>query len=329
MVLKNRQEPLNIDARLTRQTDRELFDLRFNAMGTQCRIQYLASGADAAERFARAAVAWVVAFEQKYSRFRDDSLISEINRQAGRAWVAIDTETESLLALCDQFHFLTEGILDPTLLPAIKLWYGRPAGLPLPSESEIAQAMRTVGWSKVQRRPGAVLLPEVGMCLDFGGFGKEYAVDAVAALAKRHGIVSCLVDFGRDIFALGAPPDGPTWRIGLEDPRAPGTTWGSVAVCDQAVASSGSYRRFFERAGRRYGHIVDPRTGQPSIRATLAVNVVASSCLEAGALATAGCVLGEVEGLRLVESVFGAEACFVGDRRILQTTNFYENWVEC
>jgi thiamine biosynthesis lipoprotein len=298
--------------------------LEWAALGTNCAVQYAAPGGDAqAAAFERAAIAWVAAFEAKYSRFRPDSLISRINAAAGRAWVEIDAETEGLLKLCDALHFMTQGVLDPTALPLMQLWDYRAATPRIPSSAEIAAARTRVGWKKVRREPGKVFLPEPGMALDFGGFGKEYAVDAVARIAGEYGLPCALVDFGHDLRAVGMPPGRPAWHIGLEDPLRPGTAAGSVALAGQAIASSGDYIRGFTSGGRRYGHIVDPRTGMPVANGCRQANAIASSCLQAGALATAAFVLGVPQGIELIQSVPGAEGLLVTERARAQTRGFY------
>lgn len=328
MVLMEKEAPMKIDARVTLDSKSGLYDLRFRALGTDCRIQFSASGNDHAASFAREAVQWMADFETKYSRFRDSSLISRINRNAGIAWTEIDAEVESIFAICDDLHFMTQGVLDPTMLPLIHLWDYRRAHTELPSDAEVEKTRLLVGWRKVERKPGAVFLPEKGMSLDLGGFGKEYAVDKVAAIAVGHGIAACLVDFGRDIHAIGTPPGKPAWHIGLENPEKPGSSWGSLAAINLGIATSGDYRRFFEHSGQRFGHILDPRSGRPVINGILAVTITANSCLEAGVLSTAVFVLGEEEGLRLVEGTFGAEGCIVMNTGIQQTSKFYENLVE-
>lgn len=328
MVLMSKPEPMKIDARVTFDSKRGLYDLRFRALGTNCRIQYTATSNDHAASFAKEAVQWVAAFETKYSRFREDSLISEINRNAGVRWTEIDAEVESLFAICDDLNFMTHGVLDPTMLPLIKLWDYRERHTSIPSDDAVASVNALVGWGKVQRRPRGVYLPEAGMSLDLGGFGKEYAVDKVAAIAVGQRIPACLVDFGRDIHAVGAPPNAPAWHIGLEDPERPGSSWGSLAATDTGIATSGDYRRFFEHSGQRFGHILDPRTGKPVFNGILSVTITANSCLEAGVLSTAVFVLGEEEGLKLVEGVFGAEGCIVMNSGIQQTTKFYEKLVD-
>jgi len=298
--------------------------LRWSALGTYCEVQYVCPD-DATERaFETEAVNWVAAFEAKYSRFRPDSLISRINSEAGRSWVEIDPEMEQFLDLSGSLYQLSQGVLDITALPLMRLWDYRTPTPRIPSEAEIAATKRLVGWEKIQRAPGRVRLPEAGMALDFGGWGKEYAVDIVSQIARRHGLANVLVDFGHDLSAVGTAPGKPGWHIGLEDPsRAGKECWGSIAARDCGVASSGDYVRGFTLNGKRYGHIVDPRTGWPVANSCLQVTVIAKACLQAGALATAVFILGPEAGLRLVQGLMGAEACVVTDKARHQTKGFY------
>ncbi|MBI3880575.1 MAG: FAD:protein FMN transferase [Verrucomicrobia bacterium] len=301
-----------------------VFTVAFQAMATRCQVIFAADPATA-KAFTRAAVNWVADFEARYSRFIPESLVSEINRQAGRAWVPTDPETDRLLALCHEAHFLTRGIFDPTALPLIQLWNWKATPPVIPSDDAIAAALKKTGWRKVQRAPGRIFLPEPGMSLDLGGIGKEYAVDQVAKLALAHGIQSVLVDFGADVVALGKPADGrPAWKIGLEDPNAPGQCWAGLAVMNQAVATSGDYVRRFEVNGRRYGHILDVRTGQPVNNGVRAVSVIAPSCTIAGILSTAAFVLGPVEGLQMLDGFYQAEGCLVTETGKHASRKFYE-----
>ncbi|MDQ8186516.1 FAD:protein FMN transferase [Pelagicoccus sp. SDUM812002] len=330
MVLADRSSyRKKIESRLTFDEVRKLYRLQFQALGTACSVLFSIQDRATAIRFSESAVEWVGSFEGKYSRFLDTSLLSEINRQAGISWVRVDDEAEHLFALCDDLNFMTHGQLDPSGLPLISLWDYRRKRAELPCSAEISAAKKLVGWQKVQRRSGEVFLPEKGMCLDFGGFGKEYAVDKVAGLSMSHGICNCLVDFGQDIRVLGTPPDSPAWHIGLEDPSRPGATWTGLALLrGGGVASSGDYHRNFVHEGRRYGHIIDLSSGYPVANGLLAVTVVAQSCLEAGVLSTAAFVAGTEKGTELMEANFGAEACFVSRNSNYQTSQFYEYVVQ-
>ena len=271
------------------------------------------------------ALQWTAEFEAKYSRFIPESVIGRINQNAGEAWVEIDEETERLFSLCHDLWFFTQGAFDPTALPVIQLWNWKVEPEKLPDEARVRQVKELVGWRKVQRKKGAIFLPAPGMCLDLGGIGKEYAVDIVMAIAAEHGIENVLVDFGHDVRVHGCPPARPAWHIGLEDPRKPGSCWAGVLVKNQAVASSGDYLRHFQRNGRRYGHIVDPRTGYPVYNDCRSVTVIAPTCTVAGILSTTAFILGSKAGLSLIEGYFGAEGSINTETARLQTSRFFEH----
>ena len=297
--------------------------LEFQAMASRCRVTFAAS-LPAARDFQRALLLWVADFEATYSRFISDSLVSRINASAGKEWTKVDPTTENMLALCDQAYSFSRGIFDATALPLIQLWNWKASPPIVPSEAAIQVARQKVGWPKVQRKPGQIFLQQ-GMSLDLGGLGKEYAVDQVASLAEQFGIQHVLIDFGRDVFVRGIPPDGrAAWHIGLEDPAQPGKCWTSVAAKDIAVATSGDYNRRFEINGRRYGHILDVRTGYPVANGCRAVSVIAPRCTMAGMLATTIFVAGPEEGIKMLELLPGLAGCILMENSQLRSRRFHE-----
>jgi FAD:protein FMN transferase len=302
--------------------ERGLYKLEFRAMGTHCRVLCHGVFEGKIRAFQRQVVAWVAQFEASYSRFIPDSLIGRINAAAGEHWVETEPETDWLFQLCHELFFFTRGLFDPTALPLIQLWNWQVAVVPADQDIQAARAL--VGWNKVQRRPGGIFLPERGMALDLGGVGKEYAVDCVINLAIRQGIRNVLVDFGQDVRVLGHGLDKPHWWVGLDDATHPGKCWAGVAVTDHAIATSGDYLRNFTRAGRRYGHIIDPRTGYPAFNDCRAVSVIAPSCTIAGLLATSVCVLGAKEGLQLIELHPNAAGAITTDSVKLYSQKFHE-----
>jgi thiamine biosynthesis lipoprotein len=297
----------------------------FRAMGTLCQVTFYATRSRVAgEQFKAATIRWVAEFEARYSRFLPDSLISLINQSAGQNWVELDEEADRLFALCQELFFLTKGAFDPTAMPLIKLWNWKANPPVVPTDGAIAAAKQLAGWSKVQRRKGAIYLPRDGMSVDLGGIGKEYAVDRVMQLAAQHDLTNVLVDFGQDLSMRGAPPSKPAWHIGLEDPSKSGKCWVSLAVKDRAVATSGDYLRNFQINGRRYGHIIDPRTGYPVDNGCRAVSVIAPNCTIAGILSTSAFILGPTEGLNLIGNYMDADGCIITDNTRHETRKFHE-----
>jgi FAD:protein FMN transferase len=308
-------EQLPADARGVR-------NLEFHALGTKCSVKFRQEDERKALIFAAEVLGWIGKFEAKFSRYQPDSLISKINNSAGQEWVEVDAEMEHLLKLVDNLHQRTDGILDPTMLPLLRVWDWKKAHTKLPESSEVKAALALTGWGKVERRAGAVRLPEPGMGLDFGGFGKEYAVDYLAQIARQSGIQDALIDLGRDIYALGGNGVHPFWHVGIQDGGKPDECWGGLAVTDHAVSSSGDYARYFSHGSTRYGHILDPRTGWPVKNGMRAVTVVAKSCLEAGIYSTTVFVLGPKEGLHLASLARGVEVCTQSESGIDGTRGF-------
>ncbi len=305
------------------QSESDFHKLSFQAMSTACGVHFRTPDAALARQFAQQTLQWVAWFEAHYSRFIPESLISRINAEAGRNWVEVDPETDALLNLCHDLIFFTRGVFDPTALPLIRLWNWK-ASPPAPPGAEAVQAaLELVGWRKVQRRQGAIFLPRPGMCLDLGGIGKEYAVDRVMTMALERGIKDVMVDFGQDVRAHGKSPGKPAWHIGLEDGRIPGRCWNGVAVTNHAVATSGDYNRHFIHAGRRYGHIIDPRHGYPVDNGLLSVSVIAPTCTMAGLLSTTAFVLGPKDGAAIIALCPGAEGCLTTASDRYQTKGFY------
>lgn len=302
--------------------------VEFRALGTSCAIQFRHPDDKTALVFLADALGWLSRFEAKFSRFRADSVISTINAAAGREWVQVDAETSHLLDVAADLHRVTEGILDPTMLPLLQLWDWKTVHTQLPDQAAIQAALALVGFAKLERKPGQVFLPQPGMGLDFGGFGKEFAVDQLVAIARRHGIQDALIDLGRDLFGMGGNGLHPFWHVGLEDGRNPGSCWGGLAVTNYAVAASGDYARRFEHQGIRYGHILDPRTGWPVANGMRAVTVIAPTCLQAGIFSTALFVLGTKAGLRFAAAARNLDACLQSDSGIEATPNFIRHQVQ-
>lgn len=160
------------------------------------------------------------------------------------------------------------------------------------------------------------------MGIDLGGIGKEFAVDQLLRLARERGIRDAMIDIGQDIRVSGHPAGREAWYIGLEEPGQPGHCWTALRLTDHAIATSGDYFRSFSRDGRRYGHILDPRNGQPVNNGCQAVSVVAPSCVLAGVLSTAAFILGPEEGLKLIQQYGGVEACITTENARHQTRRF-------
>ncbi|HVE48084.1 MAG TPA: FAD:protein FMN transferase [Casimicrobiaceae bacterium] len=233
-----------------------------------------------------AAIGDVHRIEAKYSRYRDDSIVSVINRESGRRAVAIDAETSALLHYADRCHRLSEGRFDITSGVLRRAWNFNALPPRLPSQSEIDALLPMIDWSQVIFDQDSIRLPRQGMEIDLGGIGKEYAADRAATILAGHGIEHALVNLGGDVRALGGQASGAAWRIGVQHPRAnvPRAA-ASIDVHEGAVATSGDYQRYIEVDGHRYCHLIDARSGWP-VGAWQSISVVAPLAIIAGSYAT-------------------------------------------
>jgi FAD:protein FMN transferase len=300
-----------------------LLSFSFQAIGSHCEVQFRSESSQATKAFRAAAIKWLLDFEAAFSRFIPASELSRINAVAGKSSVSISPEMEEMLELCDRLFILSKGINDPTSLPLTQLWDLAEREQRLPFPEEIAATQQKTGWGKVERSPGKVRLPIPGMALDFGGFGKEFAVDRIIQIASDHGIENVLVDLGRDVATRGRPVDQPSWVVGVENVNAMNEPLARMALNGQAIASSGNYRRFRVIQGKSYGHQIDPRNGQPASTELDAVSCIANSCVIAGLFSQSAFILGLQAGLNLIESQPDVEAVFQTFGNIHRTQNIH------
>src|SRR5258706_7993927 len=216
----------------------------FRAMAAENELQVHADDASRAQAAADAAIAEVRRIEAKYSRYRPDSVVSRINAAAGNDPVAIDEETARLLDFADACHRQSDGAFDATSGVLRRAWrFDTPR---VPSDDELAPLVALIGWERVERDARSIRLPREGMELDFGGFGKEYAVDRAAAVLREHGIESAFASLAGDLMILGEQPGGESWRVGIQHPREREAIVAKLPVGSGGVATSGDYQRFIE-----------------------------------------------------------------------------------
>lgn len=262
----------------------DVFIGRFTAMASPCEV--LVDTDDPAEAGSLASVAAVEArrVEAKFSRYQEDSVVGRLNRAAGRT-VAVDEETARLLDYAAACWEESEGLFDVTTGALRRAWTFDGSGR-VPGEDAVRAALRHVGWPRV-RWDGAAFTMPAGMEIDFGGIGKEYAVDGAAALLMERTGAPLLVNFGGDLFASGPRRGGLPWIVGVDDPERTGrSALYRVDLLGGGLATTGDARRFVLHRGKRLGHILDPRTGWPVEDPPASVTVLARSCLEAGTLST-------------------------------------------
>ena len=240
-------------------------------MASPCEVMlpYTDTNKETIQKAALAAEEEVRRIETKYSRFRNDSILSQINNSNGNA-IAIDSETHYLLNYAAVAFEQSDGLFDITAGVLSKLWDFRSGIIPCPQD--LASSLPRVGFQHIQFNPNCIRLP-AGMSLDFGGIGKEYAVDCAAAICRNHGIHNGIIDLGGDLNIIGPQPDGRPWKIGVRNPRAPDNAIANLDIAQGGLSTSGDYERYFELDGQRYCHVINPLTGWPE-------RLVALSCFQ-------------------------------------------------
>jgi len=239
------------------------------------------------------------------STYKPDSELSRFNASRSPDWFPVSKETAQVVAEAIRVGRLSEGALDVTVGPLVDLWsFGpeaRPQGV-LPTENEIAQAKSSVGYHQLDARldPPALRKPSDRCRVDLSAVAKGFAVDQVARRLETMGVGRHMTEVGGEVRAAGLNAECQPWRIAIETPDLVGRNVHRVVhLRDRAMATSGDYRNYFEKDGVRFCHIIDPRTGRPVDHRLASVTVLADTCMEADALATALFVLGPDKGLRL------------------------------
>lgn len=252
------------------------------------------------------------------------SEIAAVNRRSATT-VTVSQETADLLRLCLGFSEETHGLFDITVYPAVKAWGFTQDTHTVPSEEALAQLVTQIGYEKMAVTDSTVTLPQ-GMAVDMGGIAKGYAADRIAALWKEAGCTGGILSLGGNVLTVGEKPDGSLFQIAIQDPADAGGMLATLSLPgNTAVVTSGDYQRYFEQDGKRYHHIIDPRTAAPAENSLTSVTVITSCAARGDALATALFVMGLEEGLNYVNQTAGVEAVFVTKQsRVYYTTGLAE-----
>lgn len=279
-----------IGARAGRGPMLELSQYSFTAMGTACSLHAFAEGDACASAAFEAATAEVGRIEARYSRYRADSLLSRINATADAGGeIEVDEETAGLLDYAWACHRMSDGLFDISSGILRRAWDFRSGRVP--DRAEVEALLPRLGLGRVVWDKPVLRFPTAGMELDLGGIAKEYAADRAALACSALGIRHGLVELGGDIAVIGPAPTGDPWLIGIRRPGAINERVASVRLFSGGLATSGDYERCLVVNGKRYSHLLDPRTGWP-VRGLSSVSVVADSCMVAGSVSTIAMLMG-------------------------------------
>lgn len=264
------------------------------AMGSRFEIMLAGEDGEHLLSAGNRALAEIQAVERQISHTIPESDIARVNAEAAAAPVPVAPAVFALLEQARRLAGETEGAFDVTAGALLRCWGFFMGKGRLPAQAEIDNALARCGWEHVHLDPAerTVSFDVDGVALQLGALGKGYALDRAAAVLRRAGVAIALAHGGgSSIVALGKPPDERGWGVGFTDPRASEERLGVIVLRDRALSVSGVQERFFMSEGRRYGHILDPRTGLPA-EGVLAAGAIAGTGAETEALSTAFVVLG-------------------------------------
>lgn len=268
---------------------RQLVRRTLPLMGTLGEVGIVHRDAGYAQRAIDAAFLEMRRVEDLLTRFRADSEIGGVNRLGYSAPQPVSAETAGVLKRSLQWAEASDGIFDPCLGRAIGFWDVSNRKAPPLSSEVLRYASRNLFSALEVGRSGGrdvVLFREEDVAVDLGGIGKGYGVDRAVAVLRDWGIQDALVNLGGDLYAMGTSEDGDPWKVGIQSPDDPSGIVSTLSMENRAVATSGDYQRYFDHGGRRYHHLLDPRTGEPSRTAYRSVTVAAENCMAADAAAT-------------------------------------------
>ncbi len=258
--------------------------------------------------------------EARYSVYRPESELSQLNARAGNAPQPVSPELREILALAKAYGDLSGGAFDVTIGPLMKLWgfnQNRPRVNPL-TPDQVRPFLDKIGYRHIVLSNDTAFLDQAGVQVDLGGIAKGYAIDRCYAELLNHGFSNALINLGGNMRALGTPAKDRAWKIAVRNPFQPDKSLGTLDLSNgQAVATSGHYERFVTLNGRRYAHIIDPRTGFP-VSGMAGVTVLAHTAVDADALSTTLFVLGAQESLTTLKITPGCAALFVPDQQPLE-----------
>lgn len=283
-------------------------------MGNMFEITVVSGDENTAHEYIQKAVEEIRRIEQLLTTFNDNSQTNQINAAAGIAPVQVDEEVFNLVERSIGISKITQGAFDLSYGSIDKsLWNFDRHLKKLPDEDVARSMVKLIDYRNIElnRKDSTVYLNQKGMRIGFGGIGKGYAADQAAALLKKSGIHSGLVNASGDIKAWGTQANGLPWTIGISHPDDPAHAFSHVNISDSAIATSGNYEKFVMINGKKYSHTINPKTGLP-VTGIKSVTIMAPAAELADAMATPVTIMGIKAGLLLIEQLPGL-ACIIID----------------
>jgi len=260
------------------------------------------------------AYARVNEIENEMSINKPSTELTKINSSSGKNYTKVSSDVLEVINRSLYYSSISKGTFDISVGCIDKLWNIGTDKARIPSQTEINSRLPLVNYKNIliNKKDNSVMLKNKGMLIDLGAIAKGYAGDEVKRILKENGVTHAVINLGGNIVTIGNKPDGNNWRLGIKDPFVQDAPpWGSVSISDKSIVTSGIYERFFEKNGKRYHHILNPKTGYPVDNSLVSVSIICDKSINADGLSTTAFSMGLDKGLALIESIKDTEAIFV------------------
>ncbi|MCL5129387.1 FAD:protein FMN transferase [Algibacter sp. L4_22] len=294
-------------------------------MGSRFDITVVANDSIMGNKYIDSAVAEIIRIEKLMSSWDENSQTSAINKNAGIKPVKVDLELFNLIERAIRISRLTDGAFDISYASMDRIWKFDGSMMVMPSEKEIKASVAKVGFQNIvlDKVNTTIFLKLEGMKIGFGAIGKGYAADKAKALLIEKGVVSGIINASGDMNTWGKQPDGTAWKVAITNPMNKNKVFALLPITNGAVVTSGNYEKYVNFNGKRYTHIIDPRTGYPS-SGIISVTVFAPKAELADALATSVFVMGKEAGLDRINQLPKIECIIIDDKGNITKSNNIE-----
>ncbi len=291
-------------------------------MGSRFDITVVAKDQLEADLYIDLAIDEITRIERLISSWDEKSQTAEINRNSGIKAIKVDQELFELIERSIGISKLTDGAFDISYASMDRIWKYDGSMLAMPSEEAIKASVQKVGYQNIvlDKNTHSVFLKQEGMKIGFGAIGKGYAADKAKKVLLEKGLTAGIINASGDMNTWGKQPDGTAWKVAISNPMDKTKSYGLFPITDGAVVTSGNYEKFVSFDGKRYSHIIDPRTGYPA-SGLLSVTVFAPQAELADALATSIFVMGQEVGIHLINQLPKVECIIVDEDGKIYTSN--------
>ena len=270
------------------------------------------------------------AFDDKFSIFKIDSEVSEINRNSGKRPVKVSGETFFLIKKAVEFCEISDGGMDITIGPLSKLWKESIKNETIPTAARLESAKELVDFRKIKMYEGStsIFLELEGMELDLGSIAKGYCADLVRDYLEKSKIEKGIINLGGNIVVMGSSEDNTPWKVGIQHPELAREDFlGYLELEDSSIVTSGDYERYFEKDGKRLHHIIDPRTSWPSNSEIASVTVISKSSMDGDGLTTSAFMVGLEKAKEIINALDSVDCVIVTkDKRIYVSEGIKDNF---